>query len=241
MANREHPHVELGPGDTVLLASSLIPGNENSVYRVINGLSRIGARVVHKGNALVHVSGHASAGELLYCYNIVKPRNVLPIHGEMRHLMANANLAVATGVPKDRVIVAEDGDVVDLANGVAKKVGRIDAGYILVDGASVGGLSEEALADRKVLGSEGFISIVAVINLHAKRVVSLDIHARGFVEDDNVFDTVRQQLIDELRAALSDGVDDQHRLQQLMRRTIGRWVSGTHRRRPMIVPVVVAT
>jgi ribonuclease J len=241
MANREHPHVELGPGDTVLLASSLIPGNENSVYRVINGLSKIGARVVHKGNALVHVSGHASAGELLYCYNIVKPRNVMPVHGEVRHLIANANLAIATGVPKDRVIVAEDGDVVDLADGKARKVGRIDAGYILVDGASVGGLSEEALADRKVLGSEGFITVVAAINLHAKRLVSLDIHARGFVEDDSVFDDVRQQLIDELRAALADDVDDQHRLQQLMRRTVGRWVSGTHRRRPMIVPVVVAT
>ncbi len=241
MANREHPHVELGPGDTVLLASSLIPGNENSVYRVINGLSRIGARVVHKGNALVHVSGHASAGELLYCYNIVKPRNVMPVHGEIRHLIANADLAIATGVPKDRVIVAQDGDVVDLADGKARKVGRVDAAYILVDGASVGGLSEEALADRKVLGSEGFITVVAAINLHAKRLVSLDIHARGFVEDDTVFDDVRQQLVDELRVALVDGVDDQHRLQQLMRRTVGRWVSGTHRRRPMIVPVVVAT
>ena len=155
--------------------------------------------------------------------------------------MGNADLAVGGGGAKDRVIVGEDGDVVDLVGGKARKVGRIDEGYSLVDGASVGGLSEEALADRKVLGSEGFISIVAVINMHAKRVVSLDIHARGFVEDDNVFDEVRQQLIDELRTALSDGVDDQHRLQQLMRRTIGRWVSGTHRRRPMIVPVVVAT
>jgi ribonuclease J len=241
MANRDHPHVQLGPGDTVLLASSLIPGNENSVYRVINGLARNGARVVHKGNALVHVSGHASAGELLYCYNIVKPRNVMPIHGEMRMLIANANLAVATGVPRDRAIVIEDGDVVDLSKGIARVVGRIDAGYILVDGASVGGLSEEALADRKILGSEGFITIVAAINLHAKRLVSLDIHARGFVEDDNMFDEVRQQLIDELRRALNDGVEDQHQLQQLMRRMIGRWVSGTHRRRPMIVPVVVAT
>jgi len=241
MANRDHPHVQLGLGDTVLLASSLIPGNENSVYRVINGLARNGARVVHKGNALVHVSGHASAGELLYCYNIVKPRNVMPIHGEMRHLIANANLAVATGVPRERAIVIEDGDVVDLSKGIARVVGRIDAGYILVDGASVGGLSEEALADRKILGSEGFITIVAAINLHAKRLVSLDIHARGFVEDDNMFDDVRQQLIDELRRALNDGVEDQHQLQQLMRRMIGRWVSGTHRRRPMIVPVVVAT
>ena len=241
MANRDHPHVQLGLGDTVLLASSLIPGNENSVYRVINGLARNGARVVHKGNALVHVSGHASAGELLYCYNIVKPRNVMPIHGEMRHLIANANLAVSTGVPRERAIVIEDGDVVDLSKGIARVVGRIDAGYILVDGASVGGLSEEALADRKILGSEGFITIVAAINLHAKRLVSLDIHARGFVEDDNMFDDVRQQLIDELRRALNDGVEDQHQLQQLMRRMIGRWVSGTHRRRPMIVPVVVAT
>ena len=241
MANRAHPHVELRAGDTVLLASSLIPGNENSVYRVINGLAKIGARVVHKGNALVHVSGHASAGELLYAYNIVQPRNVMPVHGEIRHLIANANLAIATGVPQERTIVVEDGSVVDLAGGVAKVVGRGDAGYILVDGASVGGLTEESLADRKILGSEGFITVVAAINLHAQRLTSLDIHARGFVADDGVFDEVRQQIIDDLRGALADGVDDQYRLQQIMRRTLGRWVSSTHRRRPMILPVVVAT
>ncbi len=241
MANREHPQVEIRPGDTVLLASSLIPGNENSVYRVINGLSKLGAKVVHKGNALVHVSGHASAGELLYCYNLVRPRNVLPVHGEARHLIANADLAVATGLPRSRAIVAEDGAVVDLADGVAKVVGRIDAGYILVDGASVGGLSEESLADRKILGEEGFITLVAAVNLHARRLVSLDIHARGFVEDDSVFDGVRAQIVADLRAALTDGVEDQHRLQQIMRRVMGRWVSSTHRRRPMILPVVVAT
>ena len=241
MANRAHPHVELRAGDTVLLASSLILGNENSVYRVINGLAKIGARVVHKGNALVHVSGHASAGELLYAYNIVQPRNVMPVHGEIRHLIANANLAIATGVPQERTIVVEDGSVVDLAGGVAKVVGRVDAGYILVDGASVGGLTEESLADRKILGSEGFITVVAAINLHAQRLTSLDIHARGFVADDGVFDEVRQQIIDDLRGALADGVDDQYRLQQIMRRTLGRWVSSTHRRRPMILPVVVAT
>ncbi len=241
MANREHPQVEIRPGDTVLLASSLIPGNENSVYRVINGLSKLGAKVVHKGNALVHVSGHASAGELLYCYNVVKPKNVMPVHGEARHLLANADLAVATGVPRSRAIVVEDGAVVDLARGVAKVVGRIDAGYILVDGASVGGLSEESLADRKILGEEGFITIVAAVNLHARRLQSLDIHARGFVEDDAVFEDIRAQIIAELRGALSQGVEDQHRLQQLMRRVMGRWVSNTHRRRPMILPVVIAT
>ena len=120
IAQRSHNFVHIEEGDTVILASSLIPGNENAVYRVINGLSRWGANVVHKGNALVHVSGHASAGELLYCYNIVKPRNVLPVHGEIRHMRANAELARATGVPHERVVIAEDGVVVDLVDGVAR-------------------------------------------------------------------------------------------------------------------------
>ena len=123
MANRDH-RIDVGPGDTVLLASSLIPGNENAVYRVINGLMRLGAKVVHKGNAKVHVSGHASAGELLYCYNIVKPRNVLPVHGEWRHMYANAQLAIQTGVPERNVVLAEDGVVVDLVDGEAEVVGR---------------------------------------------------------------------------------------------------------------------
>lgn len=242
MANREHPTVKIGPDDTVLLASSLIPGNENAVYRVINGLSKLGAKVVHKGNAFVHVSGHASSGELLYCYNIVRPKNVMPVHGEARHLIANAQLAQDTGVPANNCVVVDDGTVVDLADGVAKVVGKVDASYIFVDGSTVGDISESALTDRKILGEEGFISVVAVVNLHSSTVVSgPDIHARGFVEDDSVFDGVRDQITDALVAALNDGVDDVFRLQQVVRRTIGRWVSQTLRRRPMIVPVVVAT
>ena len=124
MADREHPVISLQAGDTVVLASSLIPGNESAVYRVINGLSRLGTHVVHRGNALVHVSGHASAGELLYAYNIVKPRNVLPVHGEVRHLRANAELAVATGVPRNQALVVEDGTVIDLDRGRIKVVGQ---------------------------------------------------------------------------------------------------------------------
>src|SRR5207237_5176532 len=112
MAKRDH-QIRIVEDDTVILASSLIPGNETAVYRVINGLARWGAKIVHKGNALVHVSGHASAGELLYCYNIVKPRNVMPVHGEIRHMLANAALAKATGVPADNVVIVEDGVVVD--------------------------------------------------------------------------------------------------------------------------------
>jgi ribonuclease J len=128
IANRDHP-ISVGVGDTVILASSLIPGNENAVNRVINGLSRWGADVIHKGNALVHVSGHAAAGELLYFYNLLTPGNVMPVHGEWRHLRANAELAVRTGIPSDRVIVAEDGVVVDLVDGRARIVGGVPCGF----------------------------------------------------------------------------------------------------------------
>ena len=242
ISNHEHPIVKAGKGDVVLLASSLIPGNENSVYRVINGLARNGVSVVHRGNALVHVSGHASAGELLYCYNLLKPRNVLPVHGEIRHLIANADLAVQTGVPKDRALVAEDGAVIDLAKGKARIVGRLECGYIFVDGSTVGDIGDAELTDRKILGEEGFISVVVVVNLHAGTLVSgPDIHARGFAEDDSVFDDVRGQLVTALLKAMVDGVEDTFQLQQLVRRIIGRWVNTQHRRRPMILPVVVAT
>ena len=159
IANRDHS-ISVGEGDTVILASSLIPGNENAVYRVINGLTRWGARVVHKGNAMVHVSGHASAGELLYIYNIVAPRNAMPVHGEMRHLHANADLAAATGVPRERIVIAEDGVVVDLVDGKASVVGAVPCGYVYVDGSSVGDITETSLKDRRILGSEGFISVL---------------------------------------------------------------------------------
>jgi ribonuclease J len=240
MANREHPVVTLTGGDTVVLASSLIPGNESAVYRVINGLSRLGANVVHKGNALVHVSGHAAAGELLVSYNIVQPRNVMPVHGEIRHLIANGELAIATGVPRDRTIIAEDGAVVDLAGGRARIVGKVDAGYIFVDGSTVGDISELSLTDRRILGEEGFISVITVVNTHASKIVSgPDLHARGFAEDDSVFDGVRPLITAALEEALAEGVDDSYRLQQVIRRRLGKWVNDTHRRRPMIIPVVI--
>ena len=240
IAQRNHNFVHIEEGDTVVLASSLIPGNENAVYRVINGLTRWGANVIHKGNALVHVSGHASAGELLYCYNIVKPRNVLPVHGEIRHMKANAELARATGVPHDRVVIAEDGVVVDLVKGVARIAGKVDCGYVFVDGSSVGDITETSLKDRRILGEEGFISVIVVIDSVTGKVAGgPEIHARGFVEDDSIFDEIKQPIIDALDAAAREGVGDSHQLQQTIRRVIGRWVSNTHRRRPMIIPVVV--
>ncbi|GAA2184487.1 ribonuclease J [Brooklawnia cerclae] len=241
IANREHPVIEVRRGDTVLLASSLIPGNENAVYRVINGLTRIGANVVHRGNAFVHVSGHASAGELLYTYNVVQPKNAMPIHGEARHLVANARLAQSTGIPAQRTIVAEDGDVIDLAKGRAKRVGRVDASYIFVDGSTVGDVSDSELTDRRILGEEGFISVIAAVDLRAGTIVAgPDVSARGFLEHAGVFESVTDEIRVALEQSLAEGVDDTHRLQQTVRRVIGRWVSRTYRSRPMIVPVVIA-
>jgi ribonuclease J len=240
IAQRNHNFVHIEEGDTVVLASSLIPGNENAVYRVINGLARWGADVVHKGNALVHVSGHASAGELLYCYNIVKPRNVLPVHGEMRHMLANGNLAKATGVAPERVVIAEDGVVVDLVDGLARVSGKVECGYVFVDGSSIGDVTEDSLKDRRILGEEGFISVIVVIDSQTGKVISgPEIHARGFAEDDTTFEEIVDPIIAALDKAVSEGVDDSYQLQQTIRRVIGRWVSGTHRRRPMIIPVVL--
>ncbi|MGJ9401795.1 ribonuclease J [Arthrobacter sp. KK5.5] len=240
MANGDH-RINVGRGDTVILASSLIPGNENAVFRIINGLMRRGAEVVHKGNAKVHVSGHASAGELLYCYNIIRPKNAMPVHGETRHLIANGRLAEQTGVPAANVLLTEDGSVVDLRGGVARAVGRIDCGFVYVDGSSVGGVTDDDLKDRRTLGEEGFISVISVVNRQTGKIVSgPDIHARGVAEDDSVFDDIKPKIAAALEeAVVNNPTHTTHQLQQVVRRVIGSWVSRKLRRRPMIVPVVL--
>ena len=240
IANQDHA-ISVGTGDTVILASSLIPGNENAVYRIINDLTRLGAHVVHKGNALVHVSGHAAAGELLYCYNIVKPKNVMPIHGEWRHLRANADLAIKTGVPQARVILAGDGIVVDLIDGRASIVGAVSCGYVYVEGSTVGEVSESLLKDRRVLGEDGFLSVVAAVNFANKKVIAgPHIHARGFSKEESVFAEILPAIRKTLETALNEGVTDTHQLGQMVRRVAGKWVGEKHRRRPMIVPLIIS-
>ena len=241
IANRDH-RVAVGPGDVVILASSLIPGNENAVFRVVNGLMALGAEVVHKGNAKVHTSGHASAGELLYCYNIVRPKNVMPVHGEVRHLIANGRVAESTGVAPERIVLARDGYVVDLADGKAQVVGAIPNGYVYVDGSSVGEISEADLKDRRILGDEGFISVFAVVNSETGALIAgPEIHARGVAEDDVVFEKIKPQIVTALEQAVADQADrrDPYQLQQVMRRVVGRYASQRLRRRPMIIPIVV--
>ncbi|GLW08497.1 ribonuclease J [Microtetraspora sp. NBRC 13810] len=239
MANRDHA-IRIAEGDTVLLASSLVPGNETAVNKVINGLTRWGARVIHKGNAKVHVSGHAAAGELLYVLNLTRPSNFMPIHGEWRHLRAHAKLAELTGVPDDHIVIAEDGVVVDLLDGRARIVGAVQAGYVYVDGSSVGGVTDVALKDRRILGDEGFISIVVVVDSTTGKLTGgPEVHARGSGIDLDAFEQVIPQLEQALEEAAADGVADVQLMRRLVRRTVGRWVSDTYRRRPMIIPVVV--
>ena len=239
MANGDH-QIRVGEGDTVILASSLIPGNENSVFRVINELTRFGAKVVHKANAMVHVSGHAAAGELLYCYNIVKPKYVMPIHGEWRHMKANAELAIQSGVPRGNTFIVDNGVVIDLINHEAEIVGAVPVGFVFVDGQSIGDTTESILKDRRILGEEGFISCVVVIDSQSGKIVAgPDIHARGFNEDAAMFDEVKMRIEKALAVAVADGNNGTHQLSQVVRKTIGGWVGGEHRRKPMIVPVVI--
>ncbi len=239
MVNLDHA-IEPGPGDTVILASSLIPGNENAVYRVIDGLTKLGANVVHKANARVHVSGHAAAGELLYVYNILAPKNVLPVHGEYRHLTANAKLAQDTGIPVENTIIASNGTVIDLKDHVATVVGQLDLGFVYVDGSTVGEITDADLKDRRILGEEGFVSVIVVVDSATGNIISgPEIHARGVAEDDSVFDDVAPKIVAALKEAAGNGVRGSHALSQIVRRTIGRWVNQKLRRRPMIVPLVI--
>ncbi|MET7393961.1 ribonuclease J [Dactylosporangium sp. NPDC005572] len=240
MANGDHRHIVIGEGDTIVLASSLVPGNETAVYRVINQLSRAGAIVVHKDVAKVHVSGHSPAGELLYLLNVVKPRNFMPVHGEWRHLRAHAQLAREAGVPDDRVVLCEDGDVVDLVDGRAALVGHIRSRYVYVDGLAIGDVGESLLTERRILGDGGFIAATVVIDsVTGKVVAGPTVSAKGFSDDPAVFNAVLPLVTEALNRAATDGITDPHQLQQIVRRTVGRWVNEAYRRRPMIVPTVV--
>jgi ribonuclease J len=186
------------------------------------------------------VSGHAPAGELLYVLNLVRPGNFIPVHGEWRHLKAHAELAALTGVPDENIVIAEDGVVVDLIDGRARVTGTIPCGYVYVDGLSVGEVTETSLKDRLILGEEGFVSVVIVVDsTTGKMVAGPEIHARGSGIDDSAFEEVRPRIEEALARAAAEGINEVHQLRQLVRRTVGRWVNENYRRRPMIIPVLV--
>ncbi|MFV0534938.1 MAG: ribonuclease J [Cumulibacter sp.] len=239
MATGNHRHITIEQGDTVLLASSLVPGNETAVNKVINALAQLGAQVISKDNALVHVSGHAAAGELLYLLNTAKPSNLMPVHGEWRHLRAHAALARKTGLSDEQIVMTSDGDVVDLIDGQAQIVGHIDCGMVYVDGNRAG-VDESTLKDRLILGEEGFLACTIVVSTSSRMIVrAAHAHARGFADNPEIIAAVEPLVDKEIQRQLEDGVTDSHKLAQAMRRVMGRWVSDTHRRRPMILPSVI--
>ena len=164
----------------------------------------------------------------------------MPVHGEWRHLKANAELAIESGVPRENAFIIENGIVVDLADHHAEVVGAVPCGFVYVDGQSIGDITESSLKDRRILGEEGFISVIVVIDSQTGKIVAgPDIHARGFNEDEAMFDEVKLRIEKALERAVADGINGTHQLSQIVRKTIGGWVGGEHRRKPMIVPVVI--
>ncbi len=242
MATGRHKDFELTEGDLVVFASSLIPGNEGAVYRLIDRLAYSGVDVITRQQAPIHVSGHAAAGELTAVLTALRPRNFMPVHGEGRHLHAHGKLAAKVGVPEDRILIVRDGAVVDLGDGKASVVGRVSAGFTYVDGVGVGDVGEESLRDRLILGEEGFISAVVVVDSRSGQVVAgPEISARGFADEETLLDDIRKRVADDIGKAPLDGPVDPDELRRIIRRSIGSQVNRVHRRRPMILVYVVET
>jgi ribonuclease J len=239
MARREHI-ITIGEGDTVLLASSLIPGNENAIYNVINGLTRWGATVVHKGNATVHVSGHASAGELVYCYNLIKPKNVMPVHGEWKHLRANADLAVRTGLDADHVVVVEDGVTVDLVDGTATISGRVPAELVFVNGTSIGQAPAKALEERRVLAEDGAITVLALLDPDTGKLTDpIEYFPRGFAHDDGWTDATNKAIASAIETANANATLNGPTLERLIVRTMTNVMQRRYRSAPVITAIAV--
>jgi len=239
MSRGEHRNISVTSDDLIILSSSLIPGNEEAVYGVIDALSRVGARVVTNQQARVHVSGHAYAGELLFLYNAVRPRNVMPVHGHWRHLRANAKLAARTGVPQDRIMLAENGVSVDLLAGHARISGAVPVGKMFVDGLISGDVDDVTLGERLILSS-GFVAVTVVMHRGtARSAAPPHLYSRGFSEDPKALEPAARKVAQELESLAAERVTDPVRIAQAVRRTVGKWVGETYRRQPMIVPTVL--
>ena len=239
MSRGEHRSITLTAGDLVVLSSSLIPGNEEAVYGVIDALAKIGARVVTNAQARVHVSGHAYAGELLFLYNGVRPRNVMPVHGTWRMLRANAALAMRTGVPAESILLAENGVSVDLVAGRAAVAGAVPVGKMFVDGLVTGDVGDSTLGERLILSS-GFIAVTVVLRRGTGKVVAPPhLSSRGFSEDPKALEPAARSVTAELETLAAQRVTDPARIAQAVRRAVGKWVGEVYRRQPMIVPTVI--
>jgi ribonuclease J len=242
MAAHEHKWVTLERGDVVVLSSSVIPGNEASIHHIIDGLYRTGADVYHAGIAHVHVSGHAAADELKLILNLVRPRWFIPVHGERRHLAHHARLAREVGIPAERILICEDGDVVEIADEL-RVTERIQAGMILVDGLGIGDVGEVVLRDRRKLADDGVVVVVVSADAHTGEVLAgPDIISKGFIHDETsaeILEEARERAIASLKEVAAEEVGDPSILKQHIRRTMGRYLFEVTKRKPMIIPVIM--
>lgn len=242
LARGENRWVKVGEHDTVILSSHAIPGNEFNVSRVIDGLLRAGAEVVHSGIADVHATGHAQADELKTYLSIVRPEFFTPVHGEYRHLVAHARLAEQMGVPRTNITLCEDGDVLELSDDGIELAGRVPAGYLFVDGI-VGDVGQGVLRDRRVLADEGVVVVVVTVAIDTGKVLTgPEIITRGWVyapEAEDLLDEACEVVAAAVERELAAGVRDVDLLEKEVRRAAGRFVNERTKRRPMIVPVVM--
>lgn len=242
MANGDHRTVTIEQGDTVIISASPIPGNEKAVSRVINRLSKARAHVVHKGTADVHVSGHAYAEELKLMLNLVKPEFFVPIHGEIRHLVAHARLAESVGVPEDCVFVLDNGDVLEIDEEEARLGEKVDSGVVYVDGLSVGDIGQVVLRDRQHMSQDGIITVVVTIDTKTgKPAMEPEIVSRGVVVTDSaeIFEEARQRVAKAVAKTGKEGATDFSVVQRRVRETLSQFMWERTKRRPMIIPVVL--
>ncbi|WP_291476597.1 ribonuclease J [Corynebacterium sp.] len=241
MARREHRQITIRPGDLIILSSSLVPGNEEAVFGVINMLSQIGATVITGKDAMVHTSGHGYSGELLFLYNAARPKNAMPVHGEWRHLRANRELAISTGVNPDNTVLAQNGVVVDLVNGHAKVVGQVPVGNLYVDGVTMGDVGAEEIEDRTQMSEGGLISVTVVIdNRSGRPLEDPQVVAKGFSEGSKEMMKQVAEVVDNAMLDLAgQGENDPYRMAQTLRRKVAKFVKDKWKREPMIIPTIV--
>ena len=240
IAYRDHPAVSVERGDTVIISARPVPGNELRVHDTINQLSKAGAEVLHEENAAVHVSGHANQEEIRTLYGLVRPKAVMPIHGEYRMQAANARMAQEAGVPANAIVIAENGSVVELSASGVGIVDRIEPGVTFVDGLGVGDIGDVALRDRRHMAEDGVLIVVATLaGMNGVRSAAAEVIARGFAETEPLLDEMRAEAESVLRACIEDEIVEIKLLQEHLHDGIGQLVYDRTRRRPMILPVVV--
>ena len=240
IAYNDHPAVKVERGDTVIISARPVPGNELRVHDAINRLTRNGAEVLHEENAPVHVSGHARAEELRTLLGLIRPKAVMPIHGEFRMLAAHAQLAREAGVPAGSIVLAENGSVVELDSGGARIVDRVEAGVMFVDGLGVGDVQDVALRDRRRLSEDGVLIVITTLaSSNGADLAPPELIARGFTGPDELLAEMREEAVRVLEECLREDVTEIKLLQEHLHDAVGQLVYDRTRRRPMILPVIV--